>query len=121
MAGDELPGDDRDTDGEDPFLDVRALLRSGGGRFGFIFVWAHGLHREAEPPPPPAHARGMVGIDVGPWHDMNLARSKHGPTRSVTGPGRHDLFSVPGMDRYDGPRTLVRPGTIYESVRRRPA
>jgi hypothetical protein len=38
------------------------------------------------------------------WHDTNLARSKHGPTRSVTGPGRHDPFSVPGMDSYGGPR-----------------
>jgi hypothetical protein len=55
------------------------------------------------------------------WHGTNLARSKHDPARSVTGPGRHGPFSGPGMGRYDGPRALARPGTINESARRRPA
>jgi hypothetical protein len=48
----------------------------------------------------------------GPWHDTNLARSKHGPARSVTGSGRHDPFSGPGMGTYGGPRALARPGPI---------
>jgi hypothetical protein len=62
-----------------------------------------------------------AGRPFGPWHGTNLARSKHGPARSVTGPGRHGPFSGPDMDRYGGPRALARPGTINGSARRRPA
>jgi hypothetical protein len=61
-----------------------------------------------------------AGRPFGPWHGTNLARSKHGPTRSVTGPGRHGPFSGPGMGTYGGPRALARPGTINGSARRRP-
>ena len=62
-----------------------------------------------------------AGRPFGPWHGTILARSKHGPARSVTGPGRHDPFSVPGMGSYGGPRALARPGTIYGLARRLPA
>jgi hypothetical protein len=49
-----------------------------------------------------------------------LARSKHGPTRIVTGPGRHDPLNGPGLDDYEGPRAMARPGTSYRPARRRP-
>jgi hypothetical protein len=62
-----------------------------------------------------------AGRPFGSWHGTNLARSKHGPARSVTGPGRHGPFSGPGMGTYGGPRALARPGTINGSARRRPA
>jgi hypothetical protein len=62
-----------------------------------------------------------AGRPFGPWHDTNLAWSKHDPARSVTDPGRHGPFSMSGMDSYNGPRALARPGTIYGSARRRPA
>jgi hypothetical protein len=62
-----------------------------------------------------------AGRPFGPWHGTNLARSKHGPARSVTGPDRHGPFSGPGMGTYGGPRALARPGTINGSARRRPA
>jgi hypothetical protein len=62
-----------------------------------------------------------AGHPFAPWHGTNLARSKHGPARSVTGPGRHGPFSGPGMGRYGGPRALARPGPINGSARRRPA
>jgi hypothetical protein len=62
-----------------------------------------------------------AGRPFGPWHGTNLARSKHGPARSVTGPGRHGPFSGPGMGTYGGPRALARSGPINGSARRRPA
>jgi hypothetical protein len=62
-----------------------------------------------------------AGRPFGPWHDTNLAPSKHGPTRSVTGPDRHGPFSGPGMGRYGGPRALAWPGPINGSARRRSA
>jgi hypothetical protein len=62
-----------------------------------------------------------AGRPFDPWHGTNLARSKHGPARSVTGPGRHGPLSGPGMGRYGGPRALARPGPINRSARRRPA
>jgi hypothetical protein len=48
-----------------------------------------------------------AGRPFGLWHGTNLTRSKHGPARSVTSPGRYGSSSGPGMDRYGGPRALA--------------
>jgi hypothetical protein len=49
-----------------------------------------------------------------------MARSKHGPVRLVTGSGRHDPLSGPGLGGYGGPRAMARPDTSYRPARRRP-
>jgi hypothetical protein len=65
----------------------------------------------------PYRCPNSAGRPFGPWHGTNLARSKHGPARSVTDPDRHGPFSGPGMGKYDGPRALSRPGPINGSAR----
>jgi hypothetical protein len=82
-----------------------------GKMFHAMRAWVSSMYR----------CPNSAGRTFSPWHDTNLARSKHGPAQSVTDPGRHGPFSGPGMSRYDGPRGLARPGPINGPARRRPA